>query len=72
MIPYQQGGMVILGVVITILLISAVLIGNLVHKYPFGTDYSKDKYIDYWNDMWAECEFGERNYDAVRREYGIS
>lgn len=35
-------------------------------------DYSKDKYIDYWNDMWAECEFGEKNYEDVRKEYSIN
>ena|SRR3990167_4608180 len=25
--------------------------------------------LDYWNDMWAECEYGEKNYEAVRKEY---
>lgn len=41
--------------------------GRFYHDF----DYSKDKYIDYWNDMWAECEFGEKNYEAVRKEYGV-
>ena len=26
--------------------------------------------IDFWNDMWAECEYGNGNYEAVRYEYG--
>ena len=26
--------------------------------------------VDYWNDMWAECEFGDKNYNYVRSEYG--
>ena len=26
--------------------------------------------IDFWNDMWAECEYGNRNYEIVRKEYG--
>ena len=38
-------------------------------RYYHDMDYSKDKLIDYWNDMWAECEFGEKNYKAVRKEY---
>ncbi len=41
-------------------------------RYYHDMDYSKDKYIDYWNDMWAECEFGEKNYEAIRKEYGIN
>ena len=41
-------------------------------RYYHDMDYSKDKYIDYWNDMWAECEFGEKNYEAIRKEYSIT
>ena len=40
-------------------------------RFYHDMDYSKDRYIDYWNDMWAECEFGEKNYEAIRKEYGI-
>jgi len=40
-------------------------------RFYHDMDYSKDMYIDYWNDMWAECEFGEKNYEAVRKEYGV-
>ena len=41
-------------------------------RYYHDMDYSKDLYIDFWNDMWAECEFGEKNYGAVRIEYGVN
>ena len=38
-------------------------------RFYHDMDYSKDNYIDYWNDMWEECEFGEKNYEAVRKEW---
>ena len=25
--------------------------------------------IDFWNEMWTECEFGEQNYQIIRNEY---
>ena len=64
----------ILIVVLVELLMLGMLLSN--NQKPTGRfyhdmDYSKDRYIDYWNDMWAECEFGEKNYEAVRKEYGI-
>ena len=44
---------------------------RITSRFYHDMDYSKDLYIDFWNDMWAECEFGEKRYDAVRYEYGL-
>ena len=60
--------------IIILSLVLAILILNIPQqsgRYYHDMDYSKDVYIDYWNDMWAECEFGEKNYNAIRKEYGI-
>lgn len=64
---------------LTYYIISNNVVNNIIYelsqkstgRYYHNMDYSKDKYIDYWNDMWAECEFGEKNYEAVRKEYSI-
>lgn len=43
----------------------------IIYTYPLASyTNTLTKEVDYWNDMWAECEFGDQNYNFVNKEYG--
>ncbi len=68
---------IILGIFIVVLLFELVLLSmSTVEQLKLReeiTDNEKEYRfyddIDFWNEMWTECEFGEQNYQAIKHQY---
>ena len=68
---------IMIGIFVIVILAELVLLSmSAVEQFKLReeiTDNEKEyRYyddIDFWNEMWTECEFGEQNYQAIKNQY---